>query len=149
MGPELKNVAQASDGDSVGLGREGTVFDGLVRFAEDDLVDLVGGEAGHLDRSVVEDQFLELELELVEVPLALFAEPIDDEAQHALLVLGQVADLNTGDAIEPVKLRRLETRPAVDDEVVLADEDRIAKAERADHAGDLAHVSRVLLTGLA
>ena len=71
MRPELENVANAGDGDGVGLGRERPLLDRVVGFAENDLVDLVEGEAGDLDRRVGQDQLLELDLQLVEVPLAL------------------------------------------------------------------------------
>jgi hypothetical protein len=39
--PERKNIARAGDGDSVGLGRERTLLNGVLRFAKDELVDLV------------------------------------------------------------------------------------------------------------
>src|ERR1700737_1510898 len=52
--PELKNVAQAGDGDSVRLRLERTLLHRVPGVAEDDLIDLVRGEAGDLNRSVVE-----------------------------------------------------------------------------------------------
>ena len=71
MRPERKNIARAGDGDGVGLGREGTLLNGVIRFAENDLVDLIESKAGDFDRSVGQDQLLELNLQLVKVPLAL------------------------------------------------------------------------------
>ena len=119
MRPELKDVAGAGDRDSAGLGRQRPLLDRLRLVAEHDLVDFVEGEAGDLDRRVVQDQFLEFDLELVEVPLALFAEPVDGEAQQALLVLasnGRCARRARGRAREP---RRLEPDLAVEDDIVL------------------------------
>ena len=62
--PERKNIARAGDGDSVRLGRERPPLEGVVRFAKDDLVDLVQGEARDVDRRVGQDQLLELNLQL-------------------------------------------------------------------------------------
>jgi hypothetical protein len=85
--PSGVGPAITSDGDCVSLGRERTLLNAVVRFAEDDLVDLVQGEAGDLDRSVGQDQLLELNLQLVEVPLAFLPKAIGGEAQHALVLL--------------------------------------------------------------
>ena len=74
MRPERKNIARAGDGDSISLRRERPLLNGVVRFAEDDLVDLIESEAGDFDRSVGQDQLLELNLQFVKVPLALFAD---------------------------------------------------------------------------
>jgi hypothetical protein len=68
MRPKFKNVAEASDGDRIGFGLERTLLNRGPRF-EHDLVDLSKREAGNLDRSVGEDQFLELDLERVEALL--------------------------------------------------------------------------------
>ena len=76
--------------DGVSLGRERTLLDCVSGVAKDDLVDLVGSEAGDLDRCVVEDQLFELDLERVEVPLAFFAETIGGEAHDVLHLLAQV-----------------------------------------------------------
>ena len=65
---------------------------------ENDVVDLVEREAGDLDRRIGEDQLLELDLELVQVPLALLAKAIDGEAENALFDLAQVLDAHAWDA---------------------------------------------------
>jgi len=44
--------------------------------------------------------------------------------------------------------RRLEARGAIKDEIVLADENRGAEAERANRVGDLSHVRRMELADL-
>ena len=147
--PSAKTSPSASDGDGVRLGRERTQLDGVVRFAKDDLVDLVQGEAGDLDRRVGQDQLLELNLQFVEVPLALFAETVDGEAKEALLLLGQMVDPDARRTAEAEKLRRLDPDLAVEDEVVLANEDRRTEAQRADRIGDLAHMGGVELADLA
>jgi len=79
MRSEFKNVAEASDGDRIGFGLERTLLSRGARF-EHDLVDLSKREAGNLDRSGGQDQFLELDLERVEAPLPRFAEAVDGEA---------------------------------------------------------------------
>ena len=81
---ELKDVAYASDCDSVSLGREGALLNRLARVAENDLIDLVGGEAKDSDWSIAKDQLFELDLERVEVPLAFFVETIGGEAHDVL-----------------------------------------------------------------
>ena len=78
----VKNVANAGDSDCVCLRRERPLFDRVVDLAEDDVVDLVECEAGGLDRRVGHAQLLELDLELVKVPLAFLPEAVDGkEAQ--------------------------------------------------------------------
>src|SRR6266536_6469162 len=101
-----------------------------------------------LNRSGLYDQLLNFDPQLVEVPIAFFRQPVDGEAQDALLLLVQMADLNTGDAIEPVKLGRFKARLAVEDDVLLADEDGIAEAKLGDRRCDLSHMSRVELADL-
>ena len=142
---ELKDVARASDGDRIGLGRKRALLDRLACFAEKDLVDFVEGKAGDLDRGVVKDQLLELNLELVEVPLALFSEAVDGEAQNALVGFAQMLHPDAGRTTEAEKPRSLDADRAVEDQVLLADEDRRAEAERADRVGDLAHMRGIEL----
>lgn len=100
MRPEVKDVAYASDRNCAGLGRERPLFDRLVTLAENNVVDLVERKAGDLDRRVGEDQLLELDLQLVQVPLTLFAEAIDGEAENALLGLAKMLDPHARDAAE-------------------------------------------------
>src|SRR5690348_6779985 len=59
-----------------------------------------------------------------------------------------MSDLNAGDAIEPVKLGRCKARLAVEDDVLLADEDGIAEAKLGDGRCDLSHMGRVELADL-
>ncbi len=108
--------------DGVSLGRERTLLDCVSGVAKDDLVDLVGSEAGDLDRCVVEDQLFELDLERVEVPLAFFAETIGGEAHDVLHLLAQVFHPDARHAAEAEEPRRLDPHGAVEDEIVLADE---------------------------
>jgi hypothetical protein len=84
MRAELENVPEASDCDGASLGHERTLLHRVPGVTEDDLVDLIGGEAGDLDRCIVEDQLFELDLERVEIPLALFAETIGGDPPSRL-----------------------------------------------------------------
>ena len=149
MDPKRKNIAKASNGSGVRLGRERPPLDGVVRFAKNDLIDLVQGEAGDFDRGVCQDQFLELNLQFVEVPLTRFAETVHGEAQDALLLLAQILDSDTRRTTEAEKPRRLNADRAVENEVVFANQDRRTEAERADRIGDLAHMGGVELADLA
>jgi hypothetical protein len=72
------------------------------------VVDLVKREAGDLDRRVGEDQLLELDLKLVQVPLALLAKAIDGEAENALLGLAKMLDPNARVAAEAELPSRLD-----------------------------------------
>jgi len=105
---EVKNVAHARDGDCASHRRERPRFDRVIDLAEDDVVDLVECEAGGLDRRVGHDQLLELDLELLEVPLALLPEAVDGEAQYALLSVAQVLDPQARDAAETELPSRLD-----------------------------------------
>ena len=82
----------------------------------------------YLYRRVDQDQLFELDLQRVEVPLALFREAVDREPQHALFFRAQVSD---ADARNPVKAQLLggfAADFAVDDLVVTTHEERNAKA---------------------
>ncbi len=70
---EAKHIAETRDGDRLGLGSKRVLFDPFGPIAKDDLIDLLKREAGDLDRRVGDDQFLELDFELGEIPLAFFA----------------------------------------------------------------------------
>jgi hypothetical protein len=147
--PKRKNIAQADDGDRIGLGREGALLYRLVTFAKDDLVDFIQREASDLDRGVGQDQLLELYSEFVEVPLARFTEPVDGETQDALVLLVQILNPNAWRAAEAELPRRLNADGPVEDEVVFADQDRRAEAEHTDRIGDLTHMRGVELADLA
>ena len=76
----------------------------------------------------VHDQLVELDLQRVEVPLALFRETIDREPKHALFFRAQVSD---ADARKPIKAQLLGgfvADFAVDDLVVATHKERNAKA---------------------
>ena len=149
MRPERKNIAWAGDRDSISLRCERPLLNGVVRFAEDDLVDLIESETGDFDRGVGQDQLFELNLQFVEVPLALLPKPIGGEAQDALVLLAQIFDPDTRRTAKAEKPRRLNPYGAVEDKVILANQDRGAEAERADRIGDLAHMGGVELADLA
>jgi hypothetical protein len=55
------------------------LLDAVVMVAKDDLVDLVGRESSDLDRRVGQNQLLELDFELIEIPPSLLAEPEFEE----------------------------------------------------------------------
>ena len=99
--------------------------------AENDMVNLGWRETRDFDRRIDHDQFFELDLQRVEVPLALFRETIDRESEHALFVLAQVLNANARDPIEPQLSGRLIARLAVDEFIVAADKDRIAESRMA------------------
>src|SRR5579872_3635655 len=120
MRPEVKGVAYPGDRNCARLGRERPLFDRIVTLAENNVVDLVEREAGDLDRRVGEDQLLELDLELVQVPLTLLPKAIDGETQNALLGLAKMLDPDARDAAEAELPSRLDPNSAIDDGVVPA-----------------------------
>ena len=71
MGAKLERVAEMGDRDCAGRWRQWALLDPLA--AKDDLINLLEFESGNLDRRPGQDQLLELDLELIEVPLPLFA----------------------------------------------------------------------------
>jgi hypothetical protein len=147
--PKLKDIPGAGDCDSAGVGRQRPLFDGLRLVADHDLVDFVESEAGQLDRRIVQNQFLEFDFELVEVPLPLLAESVGGKAQQALLDRGQVVDAHAGRAAEAQQPRRLEPDLAVEDDIILADEDRVAETERADRRRHFPHMGGIAQADLA
>ena len=149
MRAELKNVARASDGDCIRLWRERPLLEDVSRLAEDDLVDLVGREAGDLDRRVGQDQLLKLDLELFEIPLPFLSQAIDRKAQDTLLVFAEMIDAHAREPAKAEQPRRLDPDRPVDNYVVLADNHGNAKAKPADRVGDLTDMSSVELTNRA
>src|ERR1700730_10604747 len=113
MRTELKDVADAGDRNRVFFWPERSLLDPLRPVGDYDLVDLVRREARHLDRRFFKDQLLEFDLQLVEIPFAFFRKPVGGESEDALLFVVQMAHLNAGDAIEPVKLGRFKARLTV------------------------------------
>ena len=67
MGAKLERVAGMGDRDCAGRWRQWALLDSLV--VKDDLINLLEFESGDLDRRAGQDQLLELDLELIEVPL--------------------------------------------------------------------------------
>ena len=85
-------------------------------------------EPRDFDRRIEQDQLVELDLQRVEVPFALFRETIDCEPQHALFFRTQVSD---ADARQPIKAQLLGgfvADFAMDDLVVATHKERNAKA---------------------
>ena len=148
MRTELKHISNAGDRNRSIVWPQRPLLDRSRDIGNDDLVDLVDREARDLDGRLFEDQFLEFDLELVEIPFAFFCEPVDGEPQHTLLLLVQMADLNAGDAIEPVMLGRFEARLTVEHDVLLADEDRVTEAELGHRRCNLSHMGQVKLADL-
>ena len=75
--------------------------------------------------------------------MAFLAEPINGEPEQTLLILGEMIDTQARRAIETQELGRLEPDLAIDHQIVLADQDRIAKAKSADRSGDFAHMGGI------
>jgi len=71
MGAKLERVAGIGDRDCAGRWRQWALLDPLA--VKDDLINLLEFESGNLDRRAGQNQLLELDLELIEVPLPLFA----------------------------------------------------------------------------
>ena len=71
MGAKLERVAGMSDRDCARRWRQWALLDPLA--VKDDLINLLEFESGNLNRRAGQNQFLELDLELIEVPLPLFA----------------------------------------------------------------------------
>jgi hypothetical protein len=149
VGPEVKNIANAGNGDCAGVGRDRPLLDRFVSRVENDVIDLVEREAGDLDRRIGEDQLLELDLQLVQVPLALLAKAIDGDAENALFDLAQVLDAHAWDAAKAELPSRMNPNGAINDCFVLANEDRRAEAEGADRACHLMDMGRVELANHA
>ena len=97
-------------------------------FAKNDMIDFGRREPSDLYRSVQQDQFFKLDLQRVEVPLALFRETIDREPKHALFFRAQVSDANARKPIEAQLLGRFVADFAVDDLVVPTHKEGNAKA---------------------
>jgi hypothetical protein len=76
--------------------------------------------AGSSCVSCRQDRLFELNLQLVEVPLALLSKAVDREKQEALLHLAQIFDPDTRRTVKAEKPRCLEPYGAVEDKVVLA-----------------------------
>ena len=69
---EAKYIAKTRDGDRVRLRSKWALFDRRRLIAEYNLIDLLQREAGNLDRRWGENEFLEFDLELGEIPLPFF-----------------------------------------------------------------------------
>ena len=142
---ELKHVAKACDRDRVLARFERTLFDRRHIFSENYLVNLVQTKARDFDRGVGEDKFLELDLQLSQIPLAFLTEPIDRKPQQTLFDSGEMIDPDGGDRGKADVASRFEPNFPVQDQIVLADEDRHAEAQRADGARDVANVRGIAL----
>ena len=115
----------------------------LSGVAKNDMVDFGRREPSDFDRRVEQDQFFKLDLQRVEVPLALFRETIDREPEHALFFQAQVSD---ADARKPIKAQLLGgfvADFAVDDLVVATHKERNAKAQGADRRSNLPNMSGI------
>ena len=83
MRTELENIADPGD-RSCGVGLERPLLEPLCGVAENDMVDLGRREPGDLYWRIQQNQFFKLDLQRVEIPLALFRESIDGKAKYAV-----------------------------------------------------------------
>jgi hypothetical protein len=77
------------------------LLDGALLLPDQDLVNFVQRKSGDFDRRVADDQFLELDLEFIEIPLALLAEAVAREPSQTTLDLVQMSDADAREIIEP------------------------------------------------
>ena len=90
---EREDVAHAlATAFAPGSGASGPASDLQGAIVQNYLINFVEGEAGDLDRSVHNDQLLELNLEFADIPGPLFAEPINGKPECPLLRLAQMPD---------------------------------------------------------
>ena len=148
MGTKPKHITATRDRGGVGLGSKRASF-GPFFIAENDLINLFQGKAGELDRRLGEDQFLEFDTELGEIPLTFFAQPINRKAQRPLFRLRQVINPDAGHGGKTQKLSRFDPGFPVENQIVLANKDGSTKPERADRAHNFPHMSRRALADFA
>ena len=140
MVAETEDVASARDCDSARRRRKGALFVRRRIIAEEDLIDLGRAEAGNLDRRLIDDELLELDFEILKAPGAVFAEPVERDAQQALLGAGQMPDANAGDMGEAQLPGGLDADRAVDDDCCRC---RSARARKSRVAAIEAATSRI------
>ena len=126
----------------------GVGLPGLDRVAVQELVELgrVEPHRTHVEAGLLER--LQLRLEQVHVPRRHLAGLVVGDPQGAFLLGREVVDDDRGDRVRPHLLHRLHACVAVDDHLVLVDDDRADEpvlADRRDHARHgVVVVSRVL-----
>ncbi len=144
-----KDIAKLHDGLRIGLWRQRTRFRGCGLLAYDDLINFGHGEACDLDRGVLQDEFLQFEFKLVDIPAALLAQAIQGHPHQSAFRGGKMIGADAGYVGEAQKLGRLDAYHAVEHGVSLIDQHRIAKAQTADCGGDLAKMSCLDLAHVA
>src|SRR5215218_4188337 len=95
-----------------------------------DLVDLDFGEPRDHHRHVLEDEFIQLDLQRAKIPVSLFAEAIDGDPKEPPLGRRQMARHDTGQAPHAYLTRCLDPGPTVEHAAVLIDQNWYAEAER-------------------
>ena len=144
-----EDVAFPCDRDSAGFGRKRPWFVRRRIVAKQYLIDLGRAETGNLDLRLFDDELLELDFEILKAPGAVFAQPVEGDAQQALLGAGQMPDANAGNSGKPQLLSGLDANCAIEDGVAAPDQHGVAKAELGDRGGDFANMSRFLTPHLA
>jgi len=94
MGPEQKQITEASGRSGAGEGCKIADFASILVRADYELIDLVRTEPGYLDWRVSDNKFLELGFQFANVPGTFFSQSIDSQSEQALLSLIQVIHAN-------------------------------------------------------
>src|SRR5215203_7467504 len=131
MSAERENVTRPGDRLERGVRLERAVLGDLGLLINRDLVDLDFGEPRDHHRHVLEDEFIQLDLQRAEIPVSLFAEAIDGDPKKAPLGRRQMARHDTGQAPQAYLTRCLDPGPTVEHAAVLIDQNRYVEAERA------------------
>jgi hypothetical protein len=149
MGPELEHVADLRNRNRIGVRLKRPHLGRLECVPDDNVVDFTDREAGNLDRRIFQDELLELDLELIEIPASRLAKAIDCEAKQTLLLGGMMIHANAGKAAEAQQLGGLQPDLTVDQIVAVAYQKGITKAEGGDRCRDLAHMRGIQFAQLA
>src|SRR5215207_9099859 len=98
MSAERENVTRPGDRLERGVRLERAVLGDFGLLINNDLVDLDLGELRDHHRHVLEDEFIQLDLQRAEIPASLFAEAIESNPKKAPLGRRQMARHDTGQA---------------------------------------------------
>jgi hypothetical protein len=132
MGPQREDVAATRRRCRAKLGLKRTRLLHCRVAIEYYLIDLSSIESCNFNRRLFEDQFLKLELQSLEIPLSLFAQPIDSNSEQSSLNFIQVIDTDTGYVDQAERLCRLNSDPSIEDDVALVDKYGDAKTNCRD-----------------
>src|SRR4051812_10506831 len=121
---EYKDITQARNRWRSVVRGEGTLLGWIDLIVQRDLVEFSDGEGGVFDLDACVGEFDQFGLQFGKSPMTFLSQPVQSQSHNALLGHSEMRHTNTRDRSQAQLFGRFDGCDAIEDTIVLVDEDR-------------------------